>query len=80
MGEHERNGKFPFEGLTSGSGFLSSKTLNVNLQEPCLHWFGANNLIFVQVDAFRHSKCSVPYTYEESYTENVRPGGVAQIA
>ncbi len=78
MGEHERRGKSLFEGLVGKSVFLLAKTLNVALPDACLHWFGANSLISVQADAFRRSKYSVLYTREESYTENVRPGGVAQ--
>jgi hypothetical protein len=80
MGEHERIGKSLFEGLAGKSVFLSAKTLNVDLLGESLHWFGANKLICVQVDAFRHSKCRLPPTREEYLTENVGFGGVAQIA
>ena len=77
MGEHERCESLR-EGLDGSSVFLSAKTLNVNLFCGRLHWFNANNLISVQADAFRHSKCRLPHTCrEESLTKNVRLGGVA---
>jgi hypothetical protein len=80
MGEFKRRGKSLTESLADKTVFSAVKTLNISLQNVCLHCFGTNNLISVQADAFRHSKYSVPYTFEESYTVNVMNGGVTQIA
>ena len=78
MGEYERLRKSFREGLDSSSVFLLAKTLNLNLSYVSLHWFDANNFISVRADAFRHSKCRLPHTREESLTKNVGLGGVAQ--
>jgi hypothetical protein len=77
MGD-ERTGKLLVKGLAVGNVFSAAKTLNVSGKLDCLHCFGANKLICVQVDAFRQSKCRVPHTRWESLTENVGPKGVAQ--
>lgn len=78
MGEYEKLRESLREGSDSSSVFLSAKALNLNFSYGILHWFDANNFISIQADAFRHSKCRLPHTREESLTINVGLGGVAQ--
>jgi len=78
MGEYEKLRKSFREGLGSSSVFLSVNTLNLSFSYGSLHWFDANNFISIQADAFRHSKCRLPHTREESLTKKVGLGGVIQ--
>jgi len=79
MGEYELIETSIFENLAMQSSFLSAKMLNVNLQNAYLHWFSADRLICIQVNA-RYSKFSISYAYEASSVENVGLGGLTQVA
>jgi hypothetical protein len=80
MGEHERIRKSIAGGLIEDSGFLSAKTLNFVSQYACLHISGVDNLIYVQADAFRHNKCRISSTREESLIKTVKNNGEAKHA